>query len=66
MRGPERAQLIITHYQRLLDFVVPDFVHVLADGRIAESGGKELAMKLEQQGYGGHRLPHRGAAKPAA
>ena len=57
LRGPERAMLLITHYQRLLDYVVPDFVHVLADGRIAESGGKELALHLEKQGYKGHRAP---------
>jgi len=57
LRGPERAMLLITHYQRLLDYVVPDFVHVLADGRIAESGGKDLALKLEKQGYKGHRAP---------
>ena len=52
LRGPERAMLVITHYQRLLDYIVPDRVHVLADGRIARSGGKELALELEQQGYG--------------
>ena len=63
LRSPERAILMITHYQRLLDYVVPDFVHVLSDGRIAESGGKELAMKLEREGYIGHRGP---AAKPTA
>jgi Fe-S cluster assembly ATP-binding protein len=63
LRSPERAILMITHYQRLLDYVVPDFVHVLSDGRIAESGGKELAMKLEREGYIGHRGS---AAKPAA
>jgi Fe-S cluster assembly ATP-binding protein len=63
LRSPERAVLMITHYQRLLDYVVPDFVHVLSDGRIAESGGKELALKLEREGYVGHRGP---AAKPAA
>jgi len=57
LRGPERAILMITHYQRLLDYVAPDFVHVLADGRIAESGGAELALKLEQVGYKGHRQP---------
>jgi len=57
LRGPERAMLVITHYQRLLDYVVPDFVHVLSDGRIAESGGKDLALKLEQVGYKGHRRP---------
>jgi Fe-S cluster assembly ATP-binding protein len=66
MRGPERAQLIITHYQRLLDYVSPDFVHVLADGRIAESGGKELAVKLDQKGYEEHRQTHRSAAATAA
>jgi Fe-S cluster assembly ATP-binding protein len=58
LRGSDRALLLITHYQRLLDYIVPDFVHVLADGRIAESGGKDLAMKLEKQGYKGHRAPH--------
>ena len=57
LRAPDRAILMITHYQRLLDYVVPDFVHVLSDGRIAESGGKELALKLEQEGYIGHRRP---------
>jgi Fe-S cluster assembly ATP-binding protein len=51
--SPERAFLMITHYQRLLDYVVPDFVHVLADGRIVESGDKSLALKLEQEGYAG-------------
>jgi len=58
LRGPERAILMITHYQRLLDYVAPDFVHVLADGRIAESGGKDLALKLEQAGYKAHRRTH--------
>ena len=50
-RSPERAVLMITHYQRLLDYIQPDFVHVLADGRIVESGDKTLALKLEAQGY---------------
>ena len=50
-RSPERAVLMITHYQRLLDYIQPDFVHVLADGRIVESGDKTLAHKLEAQGY---------------
>ena len=50
-RSPERAFLIVTHYQRLLDHVVPDFVHVLIDGRIVRSGGKELAHELEDKGY---------------
>ena len=46
------AFLVITHYQRLLDYIVPDRVHVLIDGRIARSGGKELALELESKGYG--------------
>jgi Fe-S cluster assembly ATP-binding protein len=52
LRGPDRAALIVTHYQRLLDYIVPDFVHVLADGRIVRSGGRELALELEEKGYG--------------
>jgi Fe-S cluster assembly ATP-binding protein len=52
LRSPERAMLVITHYQRLLDHIVPDRVHVLAEGRIVKSGGKELALELEQRGYG--------------
>jgi Fe-S cluster assembly ATP-binding protein len=51
LRSPERAIILVTHYQRLLSYVVPDFVHVLADGRIVKSGGKELAHELEQKGY---------------
>jgi Fe-S cluster assembly ATP-binding protein len=51
LRGPERSLLVITHYQRLLDYIVPDVVHVLAGGRIARSGGKELALELEERGY---------------
>ena len=51
LRSPERAFLVITHYQRLLDYITPDVVHVLADGRIVESGGPELAHQLEQHGY---------------
>ena len=51
MRDPLRAFLVITHYQRLLDYIVPDFVHVLADGRIVESGDSTLAHKLEEHGY---------------
>ena len=56
LRSPHRAFLMITHYQRLLDYVVPDVVHVLADGRIVESGDKSLALKLEAQGYAGHAV----------
>jgi Fe-S cluster assembly ATP-binding protein len=51
MRRPDKAVLLITHYQRLLDYVQPDFVHVLADGRITRSGGPELALELEREGY---------------
>lgn len=51
LRGPERTFLVVTHYQRLLDYIVPDFVHVLADGRIVKSGGPELAHELEAKGY---------------
>ena len=51
LRGPEKAIVLITHYQRLLDYVQPDFVHVLADGRIVRSGGKDLALEVEKQGY---------------
>jgi Fe-S cluster assembly ATP-binding protein len=52
LRSPERAFLVITHYQRLLDYIKPDFVHVLVDGRIVRSGGPELALELEEKGYG--------------
>lgn len=52
LRSPERAFIVITHYQRILDYIVPDFVHVLVDGKIVKSGGKELALELEDKGYG--------------
>src|SRR5437773_10333099 len=52
MRGPDRAIILVTHYQRLLNYVVPDVVHVLTQGRIAKSGGPELALDLERRGYG--------------
>src|SRR5712691_8948341 len=51
LRRPDRAMLVITHYQRLLNYIVPDFVHVLSDGRIVKSGGKALALELEEKGY---------------
>ena len=51
MRGPERGFLVITHYQRLLDYIVPDYVHVLSGGRIIRSGDKDLALELEEKGY---------------
>ncbi|WP_369857369.1 Fe-S cluster assembly ATPase SufC [Candidatus Thalassolituus haligoni] len=52
MRDPNRSFIIVTHYQRLLDYIIPDYVHVLADGKIVKSGGKELALELEEKGYG--------------
>jgi len=51
LRSPERAILVVTHYQRLLNYIVPDCVHVLVDGRIVKSGGKNLALELEAKGY---------------
>ncbi len=53
LRSPERSMIVVTHYQRLLNYIVPDFVHVLADGRLVKSGGKELALELEESGYAG-------------
>jgi Fe-S cluster assembly ATP-binding protein len=52
LRSPERATIVVTHYQRLLDYIIPDYVHVLSSGRIVKSGGKELALELERKGYG--------------
>ncbi len=57
LRSPERSMLVITHYQRLLDHIVPDFVHVLSEGKIVRSGGKELALELEESGYKGFGEP---------
>ena len=51
LRSPERAIVVVTHYQRLLNYIIPDYVHVLVDGRIVKSGGKELALELEDRGY---------------
>jgi Fe-S cluster assembly ATP-binding protein len=53
LRSAARAMIVVTHYQRLLNYIVPDFVHVLAEGRIGRSGGKELALELEESGYVG-------------
>src|SRR5579862_8976320 len=53
LRSPERSMILVTHYQRLLNYIVPDFVHVLSEGRIVKSGGKELALELEESGYAG-------------
>jgi Fe-S cluster assembly ATP-binding protein len=51
LRRPDNSAIVITHYQRLLNYIVPDFVHVLAEGQIIKSGGKELALELEERGY---------------
>jgi Fe-S cluster assembly ATP-binding protein len=65
MRSPERAILVVTHYQRLLNYIVPDKVHVLVDGRIVRSGGPELALELEETGYAGREPAMRAGASPA-
>jgi Fe-S cluster assembly ATP-binding protein len=62
MRSSERAMIVVTHYQRLLNYIVPDFVHVLVDGRVVRSGGPELALELEQKGYGWAEAEERSAA----
>ena len=51
MRNPDRGILVITHYQRLLEYIIPDFVHVMSEGKIVRTGGKELALELEERGY---------------
>jgi len=51
LKNPDNSFILITHYQRLLNYIVPDYVHVLSDGRIIKSGGKELALELEERGY---------------
>ena len=65
MRAADRSFVVITHYQRLLNYIVPDVVHVLVNGRIVESGGKDLALELEARGYAGLEGPSAGAAAPA-
>lgn len=65
MRSPQRAMIVVTHYQRLLDYIVPDFVHVLVGGRIVRSGGPELALELEKQGYAALETDARRAASLA-
>ncbi|GAB5489880.1 MAG: Fe-S cluster assembly ATPase SufC [Phototrophicaceae bacterium] len=64
LTGPEMGSLVITHYQRMLDYIKPDYVHVMLNGRIVESGGAELALQLEDQGYDWVREKH-GVAEPA-
>jgi len=66
MRAPDRAMVVVTHYQRLLNYVVPDFVHVLVDGRIMRSGGPELALELEGTGYGSFETEARQMAPVSA
>jgi Fe-S cluster assembly ATP-binding protein len=51
LRSPDRAMIVVTHYQRLLNYIIPDFLHVLVEGRIVREGGKELALELEEKGY---------------
>ena len=65
LRDPKRAVVLVTHYQRLLNYIVPDRVHVLVDGRIVRSGGAELALELEDTGYGGMEPIARASARPA-
>ncbi len=66
LRSPERSMIVVTHYQRLLNYIVPDFLHVLVEGRIALSGGKELALELEEKGYAWlEKEPPSSAAVPA-
>jgi Fe-S cluster assembly ATP-binding protein len=67
LRSPERAIVVVTHYQRLLNYIVPDFVHVLSEGQIVRSGGRELALELEERGYGWVHAPETadgGEARP--
>jgi Fe-S cluster assembly ATP-binding protein len=66
LRSPERAMLVVTHYQRLLNYIVPDFVHVLVDGRIVRSGGPGLALELEEKGYGWTETEARQSAPASA
>jgi Fe-S cluster assembly ATP-binding protein len=62
LRSPQRSMIVITHYQRLLNYIIPDRVHILANGRIIRSGGKELALELEEKGYGAFGVEDRAAA----
>ncbi|HSD32840.1 MAG TPA: Fe-S cluster assembly ATPase SufC [Gemmatimonadales bacterium] len=64
LRSPQRAFVVVTHYQRLLNYIIPDFVHVLAEGRIVKSGGKQLAFELEEKGYDWVRPEGAGVAAP--
>jgi Fe-S cluster assembly ATP-binding protein len=66
MRSPERAFIVVTHYQRLLNYIVPDYVHVLSEGRIVRSGGRELALELEEKGYVGQAALRQGSGQAGA
>jgi Fe-S cluster assembly ATP-binding protein len=63
MRAKDRSMIVVTHYQRLLDYIVPDFVHVLVNGKIVKSGGPELALELEAKGYAGREAEPAGARR---
>ena len=65
LRSPERAFIVVTHYQRLLNYIVPDRVHVLSDGLVVKSGGRELALELEEKGYGWLEAPRLGSGQAA-
>jgi Fe-S cluster assembly ATP-binding protein len=65
LRSKDRGFIVITHYQRLLDYIIPDVVHVMVGGKIVQTGGKELALVLEEKGYAGHEREARSAAEPA-
>jgi Fe-S cluster assembly ATP-binding protein len=65
LRTPENAIIVVTHYQRLLNYIVPDFVHVLSNGQIAREGGKELALELEEKGYDWIRADQNGSGVSA-
>jgi Fe-S cluster assembly ATP-binding protein len=66
LRGPNLGVLLITHYQRLLDYIVPDHVHVMVQGRIVRSGGKELALELEEKGYESYETALNGEVREPA
>ena len=57
LRSPDRSFVVITHYQRILNYIIPDYVHVMSDGQVVKSGGKELALELEEKGYDWIRQP---------
>ena len=66
LRSPKRSFVVVTHYQRLLNYIVPDFVHVMSNGRIVKTGGKDLALELETRGYDWVGAEHRAASDATA